>query len=87
MATPPSAPAPTLTWLAMSAPTKALAIMAMVTKRPSEAARAVKNAGVANDFVRLTDLHIHGNGHMVMIEKNNLDIARLIDEWLQKNVR
>jgi hypothetical protein len=24
---------------------------------------------------------------MVMIEKNNLDIARLIDDWVQSNVR
>ena len=27
------------------------------------------------------------NGHMVMIEKNNLDIARVVDEWAQKNVK
>jgi len=24
---------------------------------------------------------------MVMIEKNNLDIARLIDDWVVKNVK
>jgi hypothetical protein len=24
---------------------------------------------------------------MVMIEKNNLEIARLLDEWMQQNVR
>jgi hypothetical protein len=24
---------------------------------------------------------------MVMIEKNNLDIARLVDGWLQNNLR
>ena len=30
---------------------------------------------------------IHGNGHMVMIEKNNLDIARTIDDWVVENVK
>ena len=30
---------------------------------------------------------IHGNGHMVMIEKNNLDIAKVIDDWVKKNVK
>jgi hypothetical protein len=36
---------------------------------------------------RAADRGIRGNGHMVMIEKNNLDIARLIDEWVVKNVK
>jgi len=30
---------------------------------------------------------IHGNGHMVMIEKNNLAIAKVIDDWVVKNVK
>jgi hypothetical protein len=38
------------------------------------------------EFVGLGEKGIHGNGHMVMIEKNNLEIARLLDEWMQKNV-
>jgi len=43
-------------------------------------------AGVANTFVRLEDVGIHGNGHMLMIEKNNLDIANFIDQWVTKSV-
>jgi hypothetical protein len=35
----------------------------------------------------LQDKGIRGNGHMVMIEKNNLDIARVVDEWVVKNVK
>jgi hypothetical protein len=35
----------------------------------------------------LQDKGIYGNGHMVMIEKNNLDIERLVDGWLQTNLR
>ncbi len=39
-------------------------------------------AGVRHDFVRLPDRGIHGNGHMMMLEKNNLKIAAMIADWL-----
>ena len=39
------------------------------------------------EYIRLQDKGIYGNGHMVMIEKYNLDIARLVDGWLQTNLR
>lgn len=41
-------------------------------------------AGVQNDFVRLPDVGIYGNGHMMMLEKNNLVIAAYINGWLTK---
>ena len=44
-------------------------------------------AGVKNTFVRLPDAGIHGNGHMMMLEKNNLQIAALLKSWVEKNVR
>ncbi|MBU6256835.1 MAG: alpha/beta fold hydrolase [Burkholderiales bacterium] len=47
----------------------------------------LKQAGVAVEFIRLQDKGIRGNGHMVMLEKNNLDIAKLMDEWVQAKVR
>jgi pimeloyl-ACP methyl ester carboxylesterase len=50
-------------------------------------AKYLNQAGVNVDFIRLQDRGIRGNGHMVMIEKNNLDIAHVIDEWVVKNVR
>ena len=37
--------------------------------------------------MRLQNKGMRGNGHMVMIEKNNLDIAKVIDDWVQKNVK
>jgi len=43
-------------------------------------------AGVPNTHVHLGETGIHGNGHMMMIEKNNLDIAALIDNWIKRNV-
>ncbi|MDR5824988.1 alpha/beta hydrolase [Caballeronia sp. LZ043] len=50
-------------------------------------ARYLKQAGVNTDFVRLPDVGIHGNAHMMMLEKNNLQIAGLISSWLGKNVK
>ena len=41
-------------------------------------------AGVPNDFVRLPDIGIRGNGHMMMLEKNSDDIAAVIEGWLKK---
>ncbi|MDB5543967.1 MAG: alpha/beta-hydrolase [Hyphomicrobiales bacterium] len=43
-------------------------------------------AGVPNDFVKLADLGIHGNGHFMMLEKNNLDVAAVIADWLARRV-
>jgi pimeloyl-ACP methyl ester carboxylesterase len=43
-------------------------------------------AGVRNTFVRLADLGIRGNGHMMMIEKNNQAIARVMADWLDKTL-
>jgi pimeloyl-ACP methyl ester carboxylesterase len=43
-------------------------------------------AGVENTWVNLGDVGIHGNGHMMMWEKNSLRIARFIGRWLADNV-
>jgi pimeloyl-ACP methyl ester carboxylesterase len=40
-------------------------------------------AGVTNDLVRLEDVGILGNGHMMMLEKNSDQIARFLLNWLQ----
>jgi pimeloyl-ACP methyl ester carboxylesterase len=50
-------------------------------------AKYLSQAGVKTEYIRLQDRGIHGNGHMVMLEKNNLEIAQLIDQWLQQNVK
>jgi pimeloyl-ACP methyl ester carboxylesterase len=39
-------------------------------------------AGVTNDWVYLPTVGIHGNGHMQMLEMNNLEIARFYERWL-----
>jgi pimeloyl-ACP methyl ester carboxylesterase len=49
--------------------------------------RWLQQAGVKTDFIRLEDKGLRGNGHMMMLEKNNLQIAELLDEWIRRNVR
>ncbi len=49
-------------------------------------AQYLAQAGVRNDFIRLPSRGIHGNGHMMMLEKNNLEIAAVMAEWLGKNI-
>ena len=46
----------------------------------------LKSAGVPVDFIRLADIGIRGNGHFLMLEKNNLEIAAVIADWLDKRV-
>lgn len=50
-------------------------------------ARYLQQAGVKTAFVRLVDEGIRGNGHLMMLEKNNLEIAAFLDGWLSANVK
>ena len=50
-------------------------------------ARYLAQAGVKNTFLRLPERGIRGNGHMMMLEKNNLEIAALLRDWEAANVR
>ncbi len=46
----------------------------------------LRQAGVNVSFVKLADIGIHGNGHMMMMEKNSDEIAQVIVDWLGQNV-
>jgi pimeloyl-ACP methyl ester carboxylesterase len=46
----------------------------------------LEQAGVPVTFVKLADIGIRGNGHMMMLEKNNDRIAQVISDWLDKNM-
>src|SRR4051812_26959100 len=48
--------------------------------------RYLADAGVRPVWIKLADVGIRGNGHMMMLEKNNRDIARVMVEWLAKSV-
>jgi pimeloyl-ACP methyl ester carboxylesterase len=44
-------------------------------------------AGVTNEHIQLGEHGIHGNAHMMMLEKNNLEIAALLERWLIDHLR
>jgi pimeloyl-ACP methyl ester carboxylesterase len=46
----------------------------------------LKQAGVEVSFVKLADIGLRGNGHMMMMEKNSDAIAQVIVDWLDKQV-
>jgi pimeloyl-ACP methyl ester carboxylesterase len=47
----------------------------------------LRQAGVSTvRFIRLADVGIRGNGHMLMLEKNNLEIAAIAEQWLRESV-
>ncbi|AMR82314.1 hypothetical protein A2G96_22105 [Cupriavidus nantongensis] len=49
-------------------------------------ARWLSQAGVPTEIVRLEEIGLRGNGHMVMLEKNSNDVAAWIDGWLRKTL-
>jgi pimeloyl-ACP methyl ester carboxylesterase len=49
-------------------------------------AKFLTQAGVKNDHVRLERVGIHGNGHMMMLERNNLAIAAYMENWLRRKL-
>jgi pimeloyl-ACP methyl ester carboxylesterase len=49
--------------------------------------RFLRQAGVSVDFIKLEDVGVRGNGHMMMLEKNNHEIAQVMIDWLEKSVK
>ena len=47
----------------------------------------LNQAGVETDFVRLEDVGISGNGHMMMLERNSDDIIAFIHGWIEDNLQ
>ena len=50
-------------------------------------AKWLQQAGVNNTYLRLPERGIRGNGHMMMLEKNNLEVSAVLRGWEQDNVR
>jgi hypothetical protein len=46
----------------------------------------LQQGGVKPTFIRLVDLGIKGNSHVMMMEKNNQEIAAVIGQWLGKTL-
>jgi pimeloyl-ACP methyl ester carboxylesterase len=49
-------------------------------------AKFLNQAGVHPTWTKLQEIGIHGNGHMMMLEKNNQDIAEVMVRWLEKTL-
>jgi pimeloyl-ACP methyl ester carboxylesterase len=47
----------------------------------------LQQAGLKPSFIRLADLGIKGNSHVLMLEKNNKDSAAVIAGWLDKTFK
>ena len=46
----------------------------------------LRQAGVSCDFIRLEEMGIRGNGHMQMLEMNNLEIAAVLLKWIDEKL-
>jgi len=45
----------------------------------------LSQAGVSVEHIHLGDVGIHGNGHMMFMEMNNLEIAdQVVEKWIAK---
>ena len=44
--------------------------------------RFLRQAGVQVEWLKLEDVGIKGNGHMQFMEKNNLEIIRVLEQWI-----
>jgi len=48
-------------------------------------AEYLRSCGADVDEIRLGELGIHGNGHAMMLERNNAEIAAVITDWIGKH--
>ena len=46
----------------------------------------LEQAGVHVTWIKLDEIGVHGNGHMMMLEKNNMQIAAVMSRWLEKTI-
>jgi pimeloyl-ACP methyl ester carboxylesterase len=46
----------------------------------------MRQAGVPVEFIRLEQRGIRGNGHMVIMEKNNLQVVDFVERWIRQRV-
>ena len=46
----------------------------------------LEQAGVKATHLRLADIGIKGNGHMMMMERNSDQVAGVVADWLEKNM-
>ena len=47
--------------------------------------RFLRQAGVNATHLPLAEKGIHGNGHLQFLEKNNLEIVKMLEKWIRTN--
>jgi hypothetical protein len=47
----------------------------------------LKQVGGKPDSIKLDDIGIHGNTHFSYLEKNNLEIAAVVEKWIKKHAK
>jgi hypothetical protein len=47
----------------------------------------INGAGGDMTFISLPAIGIHGNSHMMMLDRNNLQVARVIIDWIDQHVQ
>ena len=47
-------------------------------------AEQIRQAGGQVEILDLPNAGVRGNSHMLMMDKNNLEVAALIQQWLEK---
>ena len=55
-----------------------------IRKTATDFGDKIKAAGGSVDVVNLPTIGIKGNSHMMMMDKNNLEVAQVIQDWLTK---
>jgi pimeloyl-ACP methyl ester carboxylesterase len=48
-------------------------------------AQYLRSCGASVDEIRLGEIGIHGNGHAMMLERNNVEVAAAITDWIVKH--
>jgi pimeloyl-ACP methyl ester carboxylesterase len=46
----------------------------------------LQQAGVSAKWIKLPGIGIHGNGHMMMLEKNSAEIAAVMARWMEETI-
>lgn len=47
----------------------------------------LRQAGVNVEWIKLASYGVHGNGHLMFMEKNSDNIAEVLEQWISKTVK
>jgi hypothetical protein len=50
-----------------------------------QAANLIRSAGGRASVLMLPDIGMRGNSHMMMMDRNNLEIAEVLRKWIDEN--